>query len=234
MAIMRESIIVDPRGSLNGIVFSRNRGGSYFRARAIPVNPNTVEQQRIRSAMAQLSAMWAAVLTDTERASWDTYALNVPLPNSIGNPVNVGGIGMFIRTNVSVVAFFAGGGSILKDAPTTFNLGDFTAPNLATASEATQLISVTFTTTDDWANEDDANMLIYISRPQGPAVNYFKGPYRFAAKVDGDSVTAPTSPEAVTSPFPFVAGQKIFGFIRVIRADGRLSSPFRDVLVAGA
>ncbi len=234
MAIMRESIIVDPRGSLNGIVFSRNRGGSYFRARAVPVNPNTTFQQAVRSAMAQLSAMWAAVLTDSQRASWDTYALNVPLPNSIGDPVNVGGVGMFVRTNVNIIANGAGGAAILTSAPTTFNLGDFTAPSVGVISESTQTVNLEFDNTDDWANEDDASMLVFLSRPRGPAVNYFKGPYRFAENIEGDAITAPTSPVTIASPFPFVQGQKIFAFVRVLRVDGRLSSPFRGVGVAGA
>lgn len=220
-------------GSMGGVTASHNRGGQYLRMRATPTNPNSTYQQTVRSAMSTLSAMWAAVLTDAERASWDLYAINVPLPNALGDPVNVGGLGMFIRTNVLVLQTGAAGGAVLTTAPAIFNLGEFTEPSITNISAATDQLTLAFNAADAWVGEDDSNMLVYTSRPMGEAINYFKNPYRFAFSINGDSVTPPTSPATDTLSFQCEAGQKIFIRVRVIRADGRVSSEFQDWAIVG-
>jgi len=220
-------------GSVGGITAAHNRGGQYLRQRSTPVNPNSTQQQAIRSAMSQLAAIWSDVLDDAERASWDLYAANVLLPNRLGVPVNVGGVGMFMRTNVPILTTLGGGGAVLKTAPAVFNLGEYTSPSITAISASTDQITLAFENADDWANEDDAAMLIYASRPQGPAINFFKGPYRFADTIDGDSVTPPTSPATINLPFQAEEGQKVFVRVNVIRADGRLSASFRGGKVVG-
>jgi hypothetical protein len=67
-------------------------------------------------------------------------------------------------------------------------------------------------------------MFGYISRPQNITKNFFRGPYRYAGKIEGDSVTPPTSPATLVSDFPYAAGQRAFLRVRVSRADGRLSN----------
>lgn len=214
-------------GSIGGTTFSRNRGGPYVRTRAVPTNPNTTWQQEVRSLVATLTSLWLNALSADQRASWDTYALNVHLPNALGFDRNVGGLAMYVRSNVSRLQADPVQLPRVDDAPVIFNLGDYTLPSFGNASDAAQDADVTFTNTDDWAGEDDAAMLLYGSRAQNPSINYFKGPYRHADLIPGDGVTPPTSPHTVTWPFPFVETQRLFLFLRVTRADGRLSSPFR-------
>lgn len=227
----KSTMISEASGSLAGCCFSRNRGGPYMRARTTPVNPNTTQQQFVRSLMSQLASIWSGILTEAERSAWETYALNVPLPDTFGDPRNVGGIGMFMRCNIARLN--AGDATLVRldDAPTLYNLGEYTAPALDSASASADTVDVSFDNTDEWANEDLAAMLISLGRPQNAGVNYFKGPYQFADVVLGNSTTAPTSPVTVASPFPFAAGQRMFAYVRVTRADGRLSASFRgDVL----
>jgi len=214
-------------GSIGGMTFSRNRGGPYVRLRAVPVNPNTAWQQKVRSLVATLTSYWLNGLNEDQRAAWDTYASNVHLPNALGSDRNVGGLAMFVRSNVSRLQADPVQLPQVDDAPVIFNLGDYTLPTLGNASEAGQTGDVTFDNTDDWAGEGDAAMLVYGSRAQNPSINYFKGPYRYADLIPGDAVTPPTSPHSVTWPFPFVETQRLFLFGRVTRGDGRLSSPFR-------
>jgi hypothetical protein len=225
------TILAAASGSLAGATFSRNKGGPYIRARAIPVNPNTPLQQFVRSLMAQHSAIWSGVLDDDDRSSWDTYAANVPLPDSLGNPRDVGGIGMYQRCNIARLN--PNEATILRidKAPTLYNLGEYTAPIVDSASASADTVDMSYDNTDEWANEDLALMIFSLGRPQNPGVNYFKGPYQFAGVVLGDSVTPPTSPVVLNSPFPFEAGQRMFVKVNVSRADGRLSASFRgDVL----
>lgn len=232
MALIKTTVISAPSGSLGGIVFSHNRAGAYMRNRATPVNPNTVYQQEVRSIMGALAAYWGETLTESQRAAWDLYAYNVPMINRVGDPINVGGIGMFMRTNVPALQTGAGGGAIIATAPSIFNLGSWTPPEIAAITAATEAISLTFDDTDAWANEDDSDMVVFVSRPMSPAINYFKGPYRFAGLIEGDAITPPTSPANITSPFELEVGQKLFIRAAVLRADGRYSSDFRGGGVA--
>lgn len=225
--LYKGTIIAGASGSVGGLTFSHNRSGGYVRNRATPVNPNTVYQQEVRSIMGALASYWGETLTQAQRDLWDLYALNVPMINRVGDPINVGGIGMFMRTNVPALQTGAGGGAIIATAPSIFNLGSWTPPDIAAITAATEMISLSFDNTDEWANEDDSDMAVFVSRPMSPAINYFKGPYRFAGLIEGDAITPPTSPSNITSPWSLEAGQKVFIRAAVLRADGRYSSDFR-------
>lgn len=230
--LVESPIVSRGSGSIGGMTWSRNRGGMYVRSRATPTNPNSPQQQAVRSAAAQLAALWSSTLTQVQRDAWDLYAENVELPNPLGAPRNVGGLGMYVRSNVSRIASAVAGLVRVDDAPAIFDLGEYTAPTLISATGATNVISVGFTDTDEWVDEDAAALLLYTSRPQNPGVNFFKGPYRFAGAVEGNSGTPPTTPFALDAAFPFAADQRVFAFARVTRADGRLSAPFRGTDLA--
>lgn len=226
--------IASIRGAIGGWVFSRNKGGDYVRNRAIPTQPGSGPQEAVKSLMSQLANLWSGTLTAAERAAWDAYAYAVELPNSQGVYRNVGGLAMYVRSNLPRLQADPVTLPRVDDGPVDFTLGEYTLPDVGNASEATQLIGVTFDNTDGWANEDEAAMLVYVSRPQNPAVNYFKGPYRFAGKILGDSMTPPTSPATLAAPFPFVDGQRLFARVNVTRDDGRLGTDFRDTTLAVA
>ena len=220
----RPTIGTDLSGSLGGMTASHNRGGTYFRQRAIPVNPNTIFQQVIRTLVGQLTSLWSNTLTEAQRFGWDGYALQVPLPDAIGEPRNVGGIAMYVRSNVPRLQVAL---PRVDTAPTIFNLGDFTPPTIASITAPTAY-SIGFEALDDWVNEDDAAMLLFTSRAMNPSINFFKGPYRSIAGILGNLALPETSPFAAVSAFPLLAGQKAFLRVVVTRADGRLSSSFRD------
>jgi hypothetical protein len=220
----KSPIITQASGSIGGATYSRNRGGMYIRARAVPTNPNSPQQQTVRTAVAALVNAWNNVLTPAQRLVWDTYAENTPVLNTLGEPVNVGGLGMYIRGNVPALQ---AGLARIDDGPTVFNTGEYTEPVVGAISAGGNTMSLAFTNTDAWASEDDAAMLVLISRGQNPSKNYFKGPYRYAGKIDGNSGAPPASPASIDLPFAVAVGQKVFCQVRVVRADGRLSAPFR-------
>lgn len=213
-------------GSIGGTTFSRNRGGAYARNRTVPINPNSEFQAIVRSLMSNLANIWAETLTDAQRTAWEAYAEAVPLPNPLGEDRNVGGVGMFIRGNLVRGQIGYGDLPLVSDGPTILSLSAFTPPAIVGIVASTDTASISFDNTDAWANEDDAGMAIYASRPKNPGVNFFKGPYRYAEKVLGDGTTPPTSPVAVSLPFPVEAGQRVFFRVNVYRADGRAGSDF--------
>lgn len=216
--------VSDIRGSIGGTVFSKNRYGSYTRNRTIPVNPGSTAQTKIRACSGQIRDAWFNTLTTAQRAAWAVYAANVQVQNRLGETITLTGWNMFARTNLNLLY---NDYDIVADAPTEYSLAEQDSTLAITVSEATQLVSVAFDDTMAWLDEDGAALIIYVSRPQNATVNYFKGPYLVAGKIEGDSVTPPTTPTTIAVPFAVVEGQKVFAMARIVRADGRLSEPFR-------
>jgi hypothetical protein len=222
---IKSALITEASGSIGGLTASHNRGGYYFRARVVPTNPGSSYQTAVRAIMADLAVRWTSLLSDAERAAWDIYADLVPIPDTLGEPRNVGGLGMYVRTNVPRIQ---AGLARIDAAPTHYSLASIQNVTVGTFAVATQDFQVTFNNSDKWATESGGALFILASRPANAARNYFKGPYRYADKVEGDDVTPPTSPATVSAPFAFAVGQVVHVQIRAQYADGRLSLPFRS------
>lgn len=220
--LFKSALVTQVSGSIGGMTGSHNKGGMYFRGRTIPTNPNSSQQQAVRSIVADLSNRWPNILTPSERAAWDIYAENVPLTGPLGEPRQVSGLNMYVRSNTPRIQ---AGLTRIDAAPSIFDLGEYTAPTLGTIAPATNEIDIAFTAADAWDDEDGSALLVFVSPPQNPSINYYKSAFRFAGSIDGDSVTPPTSPATLTTPFAFVSGQRLFVRCNVTRADGRLGSP---------
>jgi hypothetical protein len=210
-------------GGLGGVVASRNRSGQYLRGKAIPVNPNTVFQQSIKAGLSSLVEVWRTDLTVPQREAWTAYANTCPRTNSLGLQYYLTGLQMFIACNQLRLQ---AGLAVVSDGPTAPGaVGlDNTIKVVADATDGD--FDVSYANTEAWANEVGGHLLVFVSQAQSAAVNFFKGPYRYAGKVSGGAVR-PTSPFVGSLPIPCEAGQKIFVQTRIVRADGRISPPFR-------
>jgi len=230
--LIRGSMAGQFSGSLAGVTAGHNKSGYYLRNRSTPTNPQSGRQTAVRNALTSLVQRWNNVLTAAQRQAWNNYAANVPVTNPLGDAINLSGQNWYVSCNaarlqaITVLSYTT---APVDDAPTVYNRGDFTTP-AATYSEASGL-SLAFTAADDWANEDDAFMLIYQGLPQNPGRGYFKGPYRLVNGVPGDATTAPTSPSTLAAAFLNIFGyqvtetQLVWTRIVVVRADGRCSAP---------
>lgn len=222
---IKSALLTSMSGSIGGLTGSHNRGGLYLRARTIPVNPSSSQQQSVRNAMGILATSWVETLSVAQRDEWSLYADSVEITDALGDQRKLSGINWYCACNVPRIQ---AGFARVDDGPTVFDLATFTEPNIASVSEASQDFAVEFDDGDAWANEDDGFMAVYLSRPVNQSVQFFKGPYRLAGTIDGDGATPPTSPATLSSPFAITQGQKVFMQVRVCRADGRISSTFRD------
>lgn len=228
--LFRPTIAADLSGSLGGVTFSHNAGGVYARIRAIPVNPNTLPQQAVRSVLAFLTQAWSNLLDDDQRAAWKTYAENVPIVNRIGAGIYLSALAHFVRCNTPRV--YAGFPAILN-APTIFNLGEFTLPTVEYSAAAGDY-SVTYSDEDEWVDETGSLLFAWASREKAATINYFKGPYLLLGYVAGNNTTPPTPPATMEATFPLAEGNKGFLRFNVSRADGRLSLSARTFCVATA
>jgi len=221
-------------GALDGIVASRNRFGTYFRARANPVNPASPRQELVRQSLAFYATRWSEVLTEAQRLDWEVYAENTPVIGRTGDSIQLTGIDQYVRScGIRRYASqqLALGWTDVDDAPVVFGLPE-PAPQEFAIAGGNPTMSVSFDVLDSWVGEDDAALLVFVSTPHKASINFFAGPYLLVDAVLGDATTPPTSPAAVTVPQPAQTGQRIFVQTRVTRADARLSSPFRGRAVA--
>lgn len=214
-------------GSIAGITYSRNKGGMYTRARAVPTNPKTAAQQAVRNGLQLTSSQWSNVLTSAQRSAWAVYAANVPLVDSLGESRVVSANAQYNRSNVIRLQV---GLAVVENGPTNYTLATLTNPAV-TGVASTGVISIAFTNTDPWATTTGGALLVFVSRPQSVGINFFKGPYQYAGRINGAS-TAPTSPGTVSSPFVLTAGQKVFVRILATNADGRLSAAWTGSFLA--
>lgn len=210
--------IATASGSMGGQTASHNRGGQYLRARTVPTNPGTEQQQAIRTIFGNLATAWQT-LTDAQRAAWKTYADNVPVLNKFGDPIYLTGQQMFVRCNSARIQ---AGLARVDDGPVTYAM-DSLSPVVFAAADTLDLLNVTFDTGDEWVDEDGAGLLVYASIQKAPSINYHRGPYRFTGIIEGDSTTPPTSPEAFTSLYQLDSGNVVFSRCLSVRADGRIS-----------
>lgn len=71
-------------GKLGGMVFARNKSGSYVRAGVKGINPRTVAQIQARNAFANIASLFRG-LTSAEKTQWQEFADNFYAPRSGGN-----------------------------------------------------------------------------------------------------------------------------------------------------
>lgn len=96
--IYKSHILASASGSVAGLTYSRNRGGQYTRARAVPTNPDTIFQQNARAALAANSQDWAD-LTDAQRQAWREWAKQNPVTNALGDSITLSGHQAFVGIN---------------------------------------------------------------------------------------------------------------------------------------
>ncbi len=223
--------IVQASGSIAGTTHARNRFGNYIRARTKPVNPRSTSQTLVRNAMAYLADRWHSALTSAERAAWDLYAANVPMKNRLGDTINLTGFNHFIRSNSTRIRC---GAAVVDAGPTVFSLPEKDPTIVDTITFSGQEHSLAFDIEPDWLDEDTGFLTLSMGIPQLATRNFFNGPWRWNFKIDGDSVTPPTSPQTNAVIFTVATDQKVWITCRIGRADGRLSEPFRAETIVTA
>lgn len=216
--------ISDIRGSIGGTVFSRNGGGAYAKERIKGTDPRTSAQQVVRSIVSGLIGPWAA-LSAAVRSDWGVYARQVPFINRLGDVINLSGFNMWARTKAICDRIGVAEPSV---APTTMYLAEGDPTIAITPDASSKNVSIVFDNTLPWAGEVGGYLLCYQGLPQSPTRNSYSGQFKYVGKVSG-AATPPTSPQVVSLEYTMAAGQKCFMQFRTMRADGRISAPFRCV-----
>lgn len=217
--------ITQMAGSIAGNVFARNRYGNYVRARTVPTNPNTDRQIVVRAALAFLTTRWSDTLSAAQRAAWDLYASSVVMTNRLGESMHLSGYNHYIRSNSILKRL---GLTVVDAGPVVFELPAQDPTFAVTGSEATGNLSAAFDNTMAWSVETGGLLCMFQGSPQNPQRNFFDGPWRLWTAVEGIDPGGAVTPKEAPAVFAITELQRQWVYARILRADGRLSEPFRD------
>ena len=131
-------------GKLGGIVASHNRGGTYFRHHAVPVQPRTPAQTLVRNQLQGFSSAFKS-LTQAQIAGWNALALTVTLKSKLGTTYNPTGQQLFVSCNKHLAAINIT--TLLTNAPTIPSIPGFTSFTVATTSAYGYTTAITGTYT---------------------------------------------------------------------------------------
>lgn len=208
-------------GSMGGTTASRNKGGQYFRDRAIPTTATSPAAINAKARLAQASASWGS-LTDTQRDSWTRYGTIKPTINALGMPKILTGIAIYnsIYTRMNLA------GDTPLTAPPIGSDPNALATATSTFDVGAGTTLLAFTPTPVGA----ANRLwLEAAVVDSPGINYVENLKRFVVATALNQATAYDWEAVVEAVFgPLSAGQKVVLYPMVYSSTtGLLSRPRR-------
>lgn len=231
MALFKSQIATEISGSVGGTTYGRSRNGLVMRARSVPVKTNTPQVLSTRDALTRSQNLWRAQYTATNRAGWDLYAANVPLPNALGDARQVSGFAHAMRVEClryeqGIVTF--GSPNDQVEPPKVFDLGSFTDPTGISYDPADNL-TLTVTPADGWAQGDDGGLMLYMSRGRNQSRKARPVGFRLAGCILGtdgggiDPLQAIDANEIRSRGIYLATGQQWYLRVVAIQIDGRCS-----------
>ncbi len=173
-------------GRVGNTVFSRNRGGAYVRNFVKPVNPNTALQAAIRGTFAATVAAWQTLDAAAQGQFADVAAAS-PQPNRVGLTSILPPLSMFQKINVGRLAV---GLDLVTTAPSLPITDDWDPSAFSAEITANNSIDFSYDGLADWVlnGTDQDALLIFVSPPQSPSKNFYKGKYNFFVGLNGGTV----------------------------------------------
>jgi hypothetical protein len=221
----KSALLTAASGSIRGITASRNRGGSYFRGRTVPVNPNTIRQQSVREILGSLANAWTNQLTQVQRDGWNAYATAITVVNSLGDQVKLSGVNQFIRSNSPRQQ---AGLARIDVAPVNLTIGDTPIVGTASFDPGSGDIEMDASILTPALVTDAA--LLYVSAPVSAGRAFFAGPYKFVGKTQA----LVTGVLTITGLVPSLPGpaSNLFYRLTVSRTDGRYSAAAQGMMTS--
>ena len=208
-------------GSLRGDTFARNRFGYYVRNRTTPVNPNTTAQSYVRELFGETSSAWRG-LTAYQRAAWESYALDHPVNNRLGQQVILTGQAYYVKVNVMRGR---NGQAAIADPPGNLSLFSFVFDSLDCYIDGTDShVDLYFTS----AGSSSDKIEVMVSPLVSPGVG-FNGDWRWISVLNGNT----SSPHDASTQYvyyrgPLVVGSRLFARMRPI-TDGSFPGPWQNM-----
>jgi len=120
--------VTDMRGTVAGLVYSKNAAGNYVKAWTKPTDPTTPNQMQQRGFLARMGSRWRT-LSSAEQGDWDTFAATPPETDydSLGNSYLISGFNWMTRIctrrlRTGQAEDLIAPAATPTDAPTTFTM----------------------------------------------------------------------------------------------------------------
>lgn len=215
MALFRP-ILGELNGSLANNVFAKTKGGLIVKRRAQPTNPQTQQQQLVRSYLQTMADRWNSVLTEQGRADWRAWASQQTHVNRLGESVTWSGQQEYVAL---------GARNLRIGAPISDTIPDLPAPPPLK----------TITVSADAASGDIAT--VFTDSPVGATdkivaygvLNHSPGrmPLRSNAVFLGVSAAAAATPFTITYPGGLMEDLYVTVWLYVQDAFGQQSQPIQ-------
>lgn len=216
-------LVTSVSGSIGGIVGSHNRFGMYFRAKGMPINPNTERQQEVRSTFGQASVAWSTVLTNVQRQSWIEYAQATPIDTALGVNSTLTGFQQFLATNGFALD---AGLPLITTAPAVPGQSTLTIePATLAITVDTPDITITADGAGAWGANDGGRLYVGLGNPVTAGRSFYNGPFQSIGYVSGNTMTPIVDVAAPAAVGHVSVGQHYFVRFRGMAADGRLTFP---------
>jgi hypothetical protein len=216
-------------GSIGGTTYSHNKGGMYARVRNTPPDKRSDPQLYWRPVWKALTLLWAT-LTEPERESWRLYASQVPRTDRLGQVKALSGHQHFFRSNAVRWGLFDSG-TLIRSAPTIFNLGPTPIINQITgtvyaAPDATIDYYLPAGHPASGAALADC-MFAFVSAPVGVTRTYRRNPlvYRNCLNFSSDVPAGTDQSFTVYNVWTHDVVQAAWLKVQCLYGDGRLSAP---------
>ena len=221
MNIRFGALIADGRGSVGGMTVTRSKAGPIARTRISPINKRSLLQQNRRAALSTWASYWATTLTQLQRTGWDNWAAMSPTTNKLGDTIYVTGFNAFVRTNAMLQLI---GEAVQAAAPAEY--GQAGTPTFTIVAEDDKVIEISEPTAPFDKDVDKCFMAWFCSRPYSAGRSAVPTAFQYIGLVEGDSVTAPSFPDAQASPWPQAVDQRVFVKGVLIDVYGRVGTPY--------
>lgn len=214
MAKIRSHIWSSAAGSVGGITyFNGPHHAILARARVVPVQPGTLHQSQMRSAMSEAAAQWDA-LTALQQQDWEIYAQTCTYQGKQGN-YEVTGRSMFMAGRSLQRYIFLRGLEIPTFVVTPPVVTGFLVPSDFALAPPTG-IGTGFQVRLKTDVNDPQLTVIQVSGPKGDETNFWKGPWD-TRKTETDISAADTN--VLHDILGLVDGAKYFVRVKCVADD---------------
>lgn len=232
MALVKHSVLYDRVSGRVGqanVVNTWNRGQSVVRAFTQPLNPDSDDQQTIRSYFSAITKEWQQV-SESDRDAWAAWAATHAVINRLGTEVSRSALSAYAQLGINVMIRTGSGPA--GPAPTLAQPG---APTNITTTTGQVAGDLTFVL--DHAEASIVNKFLYVSITPAltsDAINPKLSAYRMIEGVATTSVQAlqtTGSDYTFTSPrYTYTDTQRLGIMAWIVTSEGYAGRTFRKVV----
>jgi len=203
-------------GSLGGTTFSKNKSGAFARVRKKPRFPRANLQAQREATVSTYSKTWATILSDAQRACWNSLAATLTWTNRLGDNYSPSGANIYVRSNALLM--------LADRVPVTAAPATYDIPIATFTLDYLSGTGIRVTSVGALASSSFNTVLIFWSGPVSPSRFTFSSPWSFLRKIRSDTLSG--VPYTIVDDVDVVPDQKYFFRFRVVRYQGQNSPEF--------